>query len=151
VALPKWVFLIILLPVMELYVLIQVGGLIGAWTTIALVLLTAIVGVALLRLQGLSTLARGLRRLDEGQIPAGEMVEGMLLAVAGGFLLTPGFLTDVVGFLLLVPAARVRLSRALLNRLQAGPGSGGSPSSRAPGRVIEGEYERRNDDEPPRG
>jgi UPF0716 protein FxsA len=165
-AIPKWVLIFVLVPVLELYVLIVVGGLIGAWATIALVLLTAIVGLALLRLQGMATFARGMRRLGQGQIPAGEMIEGMLLAVAGAFLLTPGFLTDIVGFVLLVPATRAKLSRSVLGRFQLGmlgPRPQGSPKGapqsspqgsplRPPGSVIEGDYERRDDScDGPRG
>jgi UPF0716 protein FxsA len=138
--------LFLALPILELYVLIRVGTWIGAWTTIGLVLLTAVIGVVLLRWQGLSTFARGIRRLEAGEIPAGEIIEGMLLGLAGGLLLTPGFITDVVGFVVLVPAARVRLSRYLLDRLQmrplGWPGGAGGPHDRG---TIEGEFERRDD------
>jgi UPF0716 protein FxsA len=120
---PVAFLIFILVPIAEIYVLIRVGSEIGAWPTIGLVLLTAIVGVALLRQQGLSTLARGMGRLDRGQLPAQEMVEGMLLAIAGALLLTPGFLTDGIGFLLLLPPTRLAVVRWLLDRMiVGGPG-----------------------------
>ncbi len=89
-----------------MYLLIRVGGYFGALPTIALVMLTAIIGVALLRRQGAATLLRANERLNAGEVPAGEMIEGVMLAVSGALLLTPGFVTDAVGFALLVPAAR---------------------------------------------
>ncbi len=120
---PVAFLIFVLVPVAEMYVLIRVGSQIGAWPTIGLVLLTALVGVALLRQQGLSTLARGMGRLEQGQLPAQEMVEGMLLAMTGALLLTPGFLTDVVGFLLLIPPIRLVAVRWLLDRMIiGGPG-----------------------------
>ena len=78
-------------PLVEMYVLIKVGEQIGALPTIALVVLTAVIGVALLRQQGLSTLTRGVSRLQSGEVPASERLEGLLLAVGGALLLTPGF------------------------------------------------------------
>jgi len=75
--------------------------------TIGLVMLTAVVGVALLKRQGIATLTRGVQRAQQGQMPATEMAEGILLAVAGALLITPGFVTDFVGFTLLFPPSRV--------------------------------------------
>ena len=95
--------LFIAIPILEMLVLIQVGQEIGALWTIALVLITAFIGINLLRYQGLSTLSRATWRMQSGQIPAQEMLEGILLAVGGALLLTPGFVTDTIGFLLLVP------------------------------------------------
>lgn len=113
----RFLFLLFLImPIIEMYVLIEVGGLIGAWPTIGLVALTAIIGVALLRQQGFSTLMRGRQRLDAGELPAREMLEGLMLAVGGALLLTPGFITDGIGFLLLLPPTRWMLVRVLLRR-----------------------------------
>lgn len=105
-----FLLLFIATPLIELWLLIKVGGVIGAPSTIGLVLLTAVVGVALIRHQGLSTLMRGQQRLDAGELPAGEMAEGMMLACAGILLLTPGFCTDALGFALLIPPLRRRLA-----------------------------------------
>ena len=99
----------LLVPIAEIFLLIQVGGIIGAPWTILLVVLTAVIGVRLLKIQGVSTLARAQNKMQTGQMPAQEMLEGMGLVVAGAFLLTPGFFTDTVGFLLLFPPTRVWL------------------------------------------
>ena len=101
-----------------MYLLIEVAGYIDTLPTIFLVMLTAVIGVALLKRQGLETLTRGVRRLEQGEIPAREMAEGILLAVAGALLVTPGFVTDTVGFLLLFPPTRIFAARELLKRVK---------------------------------
>ena len=88
--------LFIAIPILEMVVLIQVGQQIGALWTIVLVLLTAFIGINLLRYQGLSTLSRATWRMQSGQIPAQEMLEGILLAVGGALLLTPGFVLSLI-------------------------------------------------------
>ena len=98
-----WLLIFFLTPIAEMYLLIKVAGHIDAWPTVGLVMLTAVVGVALLKRQGLLTLTRGMGRLQRGEVPATEMAEGILLAVAGALLVTPGFITDTVGFVLLFP------------------------------------------------
>lgn len=107
------IFLVV--PILEVYLLIQVGGAIGALWTIFLVVLTAVIGIRLLKMQGLSTLMRAQRKMQAGQTPAGEMLEGIGLVLAGAFLLTPGFFTDAVGFLLLFPPTRVWLVRKVVS------------------------------------
>lgn len=163
---PVLFLVFVLVPLAEIYVLIRVGSSIGAWPTIALVVLTALVGVALLRQQGLITLGRGLQRLDRGELPLTQMLEGLMLALAGAMLLTPGFLTDLLGFALLVPAFRRFSLRWLAKRAgfwqlgmrmsrgwQAGPGRGpvrGPGSDPDPGagpdggRTLDGDFERRS-------
>ena len=106
--------LFLVVPVIEIYLLIEVGSRIGAPFTILLILLTAVLGAALLRIQGLTTLARVQRSLDQGELPAMDLLGGLLLLVAGAFLLTPGFFTDTVGFILLVPEIRNRVAQSLL-------------------------------------
>lgn len=98
--------LFVITPIVEMWVLIKVGGVIGALPTIGLVLLTAVIGLALLRQQGFATLLRARQKMAEGQVPAKEMVEGIFLAVGGALLLTPGFVTDAIGFFCLVPGLR---------------------------------------------
>jgi len=134
----------LLVPLAEIYVLIQVGGVIGALSTVALVVLTAVLGAALIRTQGLATIERMRAALDRGEVPAVEILEGVCLLLAGALLLTPGFVTDSVGFVLLVPRLRRSAILALLERgviRSAGPGPRG-PSGGDGGRVIEGEYRR---------
>ena len=99
----------LLVPIVEIFLLIHVGGIIGAAWTILLVVLTAVIGVRLLKIQGVSTLKRAQNKMQTGQMPAQEMLEGMGLVVAGAFLLTPGFFTDAVGLLLLLPLTRAWL------------------------------------------
>lgn len=162
-----WPWLFIAIPLIELYLIIKVGGIIGAFWTVALVVLTAVIGVNLLRIQGFSTLQRAQRNMAQGQLPAMEMLEGVFLAIAGVLLLTPGFLTDTIGFLCLIPATRRAMIRWLLSSPNihiggfgpggfdsGGPGAGGSPFTRpgytppgdraVDGKTIEGEYTRKD-------
>jgi UPF0716 protein FxsA len=143
-----WFLVFFVTPIVEMYLLIRVGGYIGAWPTIGLVMLTAVVGVALLRVQGLATLTRGMSRLQGGELPAREMAEGILLAVAGALLITPGFCTDAVGFLLLFPPWRAAVARRMLERVVVvGAAPGARPGGRFDGNrdedIIEGEFESR--------
>ena len=96
----------IVVPVLEMWLLIKVGGVIGALPTIAIVLLTAMVGVALLRVQGFRTLFKAQEKMSRGELPAQEMAEGICLAIGGALLLTPGFVTDAIGFCCLIPGVR---------------------------------------------
>ncbi|WP_028294657.1 FxsA family protein [Oceanobacter kriegii] len=101
-----FLLIFIIVPIIELAVLIQVGGLIGVLPTIAIIFVTAILGVRLLKQQGAGVLLRAQQKMQEGGLPASELAEGFLLALAGALLLTPGFVTDAFGFALLVPAIR---------------------------------------------
>jgi UPF0716 protein FxsA len=109
-----WPILFIVVPLAELYLIIQVGSMIGALWTVLLVLLTAVIGVQLLRIQGFSTLNRARQNMEMGVMPAMEMMEGMVLAVGGALLITPGFITDTLGFLCLIPPTRRALIRYLM-------------------------------------
>ena len=113
-----WLLLFFAMPIFEMYLLITVAGYIDALPTIGLVMLTAVIGVSLLKRQGLETLTRGTQKLRAGQLPAQEMAEGVLLAVAGALLITPGFVTDVVGFLILFPPTRVLIASVLLTNVR---------------------------------
>ena len=97
---------LLVLPVLEMYVLIKVGAQIGAMTTIFLVLLTAFVGLFLLRQQGFRTLFNAKTKIERAELPLEEIFAGIFLAIGGALLLTPGFITDFIGFLCLVPSAR---------------------------------------------
>ena len=94
------------IPVAEIYVLVSVGGAIGVLPTVALVLLTALAGAHLARLQGLAVMMRIRENLAQGFMPAEELLDGLLIFLAGMTLLTPGFLTDIMGLLILLPATR---------------------------------------------
>jgi len=101
--------LFILIPIIEIALFIKVGGFIGLWPTIAIVILTAVIGTNMLRTQGLSTLARLQSSLQTGENPVDPMVHGALILLSGVLLLTPGFFTDSIGFLLLIPPVRTAL------------------------------------------
>lgn len=105
------------MPIVEMWLLITVGQQIGALATIGLVLLTAVVGLSLLRQQGFATLFRARSKLDAGELPALEVAEGLILAVCGALLLTPGFVTDMVGFAGLIPLVRRRLVSLLAGKM----------------------------------
>jgi len=151
----KLLFLLFLLiPLLEIYLLIQVGTVIGALPTVILVVVTAVLGAVLLRQQGFATIQRVQKELAQGQIPAMAMMEGVILLFAGALLLTPGFFTDVIGFLCLLPPFRRGVIRLLMQRVVMGFGasspfqaSTGRESNREEGgRTIEGDYLRRDDD-----
>ncbi|MCP4043468.1 MAG: FxsA family protein [Gammaproteobacteria bacterium] len=130
----------LLVPILEIYLLIHLGGLVGVIPTIILVVFTAVLGAALVRIQGIATLYRIQETLARKELPATALFEGAFLLVAGALLLTPGFFTDAVGFLCLVPPFRQGASFWLLNRFRAKTTS----HTQSPGgpRVIEGEFRR---------
>ena len=139
--------LFLLVPLVEIYFLIKVGNVIGAVPTIALVVFTALLGAMLLRFQGLMTLTRSRQVLAQGQVPALEMLEGVLLVFAGALLLTPGFVTDAIGFVFLVPPLRQALIRWFLSKSEFRTQQFGDSSRphRSGHHTIEGECHR--DDE----
>jgi len=96
-------------------ILIQVGGIIGALPTVGLVVLTAVVGVWLLRLEGFATLTRVQDKLNRGEIPETELLEGIMLIFGGALLLTPGFFTNFIGFVCLLPGLRRPLAARIIN------------------------------------
>jgi|TARA_B100000408_G_scaffold4185_1_gene3448 UPF0716 protein FxsA len=100
------ILLIIGIPAIEIYLMIKVGGIIGALNTILLIFFTAITGVYFAKIAGLSTLRSGFNQLIKNEIPIYEIISGAALAFAAFLLILPGFLTDVVGFLLIIPTTR---------------------------------------------
>ncbi len=124
------VVLFIVVPIVEIWLIIQVGGLIGVWPTIALLLADSMLGAMLLRQQGLGAWRRFNGALAERRFPGREVADGLLIAVGATLLLTPGFLTDAVGLLLLAPPTRA-IARAPLQRLLRTPLRGhGRPGGR---------------------
>jgi len=165
---PILLLLFIFVPIIEIGLFIQVGGFLGLWPTIALVLITAFVGASLVRSQGMQTLMSVQGRLQQGEMPAQQILEGVMLAVAGVLLLTPGFMTDALGMLVLLPAPRAMIAKKMMEKMvvknmsggfhaggQAGFGQspfGDDPFNRDPfdqskgGNTFEGEFEKKDDD-----
>lgn len=140
-----WLLLLFFaVPLAEIYVLLEVGAVVGVLETVFLVVFTAVLGAVLIRAQGFSTLMRVHSSLDRGEVPAVPIMEGAFLLVAGALLLTPGFLTDTVGFLCLVPPLRRHLILRFLERRMRDVSQGGPPDRRRPD-VIDGEYRREDD------
>ena len=108
--------LFVAVPLIEIYFLIRIGQHIGALSTILLCILTAALGAILLRIQGMLTLLSAREKLRQGEIPADNLLEGLILLITGVLLLTPGFVTDVIGFLCLVPSLRSLLALKLLHQ-----------------------------------
>ena len=110
-------FLIFLgLPALEIFIMIKIGGQIGALSTIALIFLTAIIGIYYARLQGIQTLRSGLTNLYQNKLPVYEIVSGASIAFGSLMLIIPGFLTDLMGFLLLVPITRRIILNITINK-----------------------------------
>ncbi len=108
-----------LIPVLELYTLVQVGSVIGAPSTILIVILTGVAGAWLARMEGFNTMMKVRESLNQGRMPADELVEGLLILVAGILLLTPGFITDCMGLIMLLPFTRKPLARVLRKQMSA--------------------------------
>jgi UPF0716 protein FxsA len=139
----------IVVPLAEIAVLIQVGGWIGVAPTLTLIILTAIAGTWMLRHQGFSVLTRAQRQLEQGVMPVAEVFEGLCLLIAGVLLLTPGFLTDAAGALLLVPRVRALLYRQVGHYLERHVvRAAGSAREREPP-ILDAEFEEVDPDGPP--
>ena len=129
--------IILFVPLIEIYLFIQIGGQIGAFNTILVILLTAVVGVYFARLQGLNTLKSGITQLYRNQMPIYEMMSGAALALAALLLIIPGFATDLIGFLLIFPVTR----NIFFNYLSKKYTKQKSTNRKAKDDLIEGEYE----------
>jgi UPF0716 protein FxsA len=156
-----FLLLFVLFPVLELFVFVKVAGAIGFFPALLLIILGSMFGVFVLRVAGLATALRARESLNRGELPAQTMLEGLMLALAGGLLILPGFISDVIGLIMLLPISRRLLAnkmrqraeeqairqRAFADDLQAREARGG-PAPREPlGRepnVIEGEFEHRD-------
>lgn len=165
------IFLILFgIPIAEIALFIQVGDLIGLWATLGTILLTALIGTVLVRAQGIAVLSKIRLETEQGRLPVGELLSGACLVVAGLLLVTPGFLTDFLGFVLLVPGLRMLIGAVLVQALirkggtvhfqsaQFSQNFGQRPSSpRYDDGTIDGDYtvidpeEQANQDGDPRG
>ena len=106
-----------LVPVIELYLLIKVGAVIGSFNTVLIVIITGFIGASLARMQGLQTMTRVQKSLQQGIMPAEDLIDALIILVAGIVLLTPGFITDGTGLFLLFPATRYHFKRWLRRKL----------------------------------
>jgi UPF0716 protein FxsA len=142
----------LIVPVIEIAVFIEVGGLIGLWPTVALIVLTAVLGMWMLRIQGFGVLRRAQESIARNEPPVREVFDGFCLALAGVLLIVPGFVSDTLGLLLFIPAFRNLLRRRLMRQLssrggvrvfvdggEVRPGQGPRPPGRGSG-IIEGEF-----------
>jgi UPF0716 protein FxsA len=149
--------LFILVPVIEIYFFILVGGAIGVFPTLLFILVTAVIGTKLLQAQGTLTLQRAQLMMQQGQVPAEPLLEGMLIIASGFLLVTPGFFTDSIGFLFLFPIPRRIMVRWIGRRIQIhtmgdmpdqdnvqSDSKRKKPKPHKPV-VIEGEYKREDD------
>jgi len=139
---------------LEIFVLVKVGSFLGAWPTVALVIVTALIGSALVRSQGLQLVQQLQQRLAKGEMPGQQLIEGIMLIITGVLLVTPGFVTDLCGLLLLQPSIRAGIAKTILENVKFAPGamSGGFSQSHSgfskpniDGDIIEGEFERKDD------
>jgi UPF0716 protein FxsA len=119
--------LFVVTPLIELFVLIQVGQLVGALPTVVALLVISVVGAVLVKAEGLRAWVRFRAAVQEARLPAKEVVDGALLLLAGALLLTPGFVTDGIGLLCLLPPSRALINRALRSRVRMSMGLGSIP------------------------
>lgn len=138
-------FALLIIPLMEIAAFVLIGGEIGLWATLGLVVVTAIIGSFLLRWQGLSLVRRIQDELAAKRLPAKDMVRGVMLLLAGVLLLTPGFVTDTIGFLLFVPALQDTVWKFLKARIHVAGASGSANFSQSGG-PFEGANTPGNDD-----
>jgi UPF0716 protein FxsA len=147
--LPFGLLLFILAPIIEIWLMIDIGSVRGAGWSVLAISSTAIIGASLVRFQGLGVYARLNQTAARGEIPAMEMIEGLSLFISGVLLLTPGFITDALGFLILIPPLRRWFALHMLKRFFIVPGASGQPGSVSPEHdtsievtTVEGEYHR---------
>ena len=136
----------LLVPFVEIYVLLEVGSLIGAFPTIVLVVFTAVLGAWLLRHQGFNTWRRFQTNLQQGVIPTYEIIEGPILLVGGALLLTPGFFSDLLGFACLIPALRRKIAQFVIENYLIADPAFRKQSGNADRIVIDGEFRKEEDD-----
>ncbi|MDI1230243.1 MAG: FxsA family protein [Methylobacter sp.] len=136
-------FLVVLIiPFAEIYLLLQIGGIVGVFPTILLVVLTAVLGTWLLRQQGFATFQRFQESLAQGVMPAYEMVEGPIILVGGALLLTPGFITDLIGFACLIPQLRKKIAQYVIENYLVQAGAHFQQEKAAENNVLEGEFRK---------
>lgn len=141
-----FLIIFVLIPLAEVYAFISVGEEIGVLKTLLLCVLTAVIGGFLVRQQGLETLFKAQKNLQSGHLPLDALFDGFCIVIAGALLLTPGFVTDTIGFLLLIPPFRLILRQLLTKYGKFKVHTASSHSSPSQDGVIEGEYEHVNEE-----
>ena len=132
------ILLIFIIPVIEIYLFIKIGSQIGAFNTISLIIITAVVGLYYAKYEGLNTLRSAVSQLVKNEIPMYEIISGATLAFAALLLILPGFLTDVIGFLLIIPFTRKFFIKMIGSKV------GGKKIDK---NIVEGDYEEKEQDE----
>ncbi|MBU3020394.1 FxsA family protein [Aestuariibacter sp. A3R04] len=151
-----------IMPIIEIALLVKVGGIIGGWNTIGIVLLTAFIGAYFVRREGVSTLQTAQAKMQRGEMPGKELIDGLMLAVAGVLMVTPGFVTDIFGILLVMPGTRHGIAAFVTKHMkmravttatfhqqgfgQHSPFDGGREPKHARGDVFEGQYTDKSSD-----
>ena len=135
----SFILLILLIPIVEIYLFIKIGSQIGAFNTISLILITAIVGLYYAKYEGLNTLKAGFNQLRQNETPTYEMLSGAAIAFAAVLLIIPGFVTDLVGFLLIFPLSRRFIFKNLFKKF--------NHDSKKKNNFIDGEYEDIDDND----
>ena len=130
---------IILVPIVEIYLFIKIGSQIGAFTTISLIFITAVIGVIYARYEGLNTLRSGFTQIVKNELPTYEIISGAAIAFAALLLIIPGFATDIFGFLLIFPLTRKLIFGKLINRIKK--------ETREDKPYIEGEFDEHEDND----
>ena len=125
---------------LEIYLMIEIGGLVGAFNTVCLIFLTAIIGVYFAKYQGMQTLKTGMINLYQNKLPINEIITGASIAIAALLLIVPGFFTDLIGFLLLIPITRKVLFKLILKNKKKN-------SSKSQSKIIDGEIVDNKKDE----
>ena len=135
--------ILLIIPFVELYLLLEVGSFLGVFPTIFMIIFTGVLGVRLFRQQGFTTLKRFQDTVARGEIPAYEMIEGPILLIGGVLLIAPGFFTDILGFACLIPSARKAIAKYIIEHYlvtsQRGTPFSQSTQQRA---AIEGEFKK---------
>ena len=129
---------IIVIPLIEIYLMIEIGGVIGALNTIFIIFFTAITGIYFAKLEGLNTIRSALNQIKKDEIPVNEIISGATLAFAALLLIIPGFLTDIIGFLLIIPVTRKFFIKSISSKFK---------KHEVNENVIEGSFEENNEDE----
>ena len=132
---------IILVPIIEIYLFIKIGSQIGAFNTISLIFITAILGIFYARYEGLNTLKSGISQLVKNQLPAYEFISGAAIAIAALLLIIPGFATDIIGFVLIIPLTRKLILGKISNKIKT------KTETKKEKPFIEGEYEDIKDED----
>lgn len=139
----KVLLMLLGVPLLEILVFVQVGGKIGALWTVLLTVSTALFGLILVKTQGIRTLSHVREQLSQGQLPAAAVIEGIILLVSGAMLLTPGFVTDSIGLLGLLPFIRKAIAESVLKGMIVRQTAGGfSANVQSHNHTIEGQFDR---------